>query len=269
MTNSSPTRGSAASSCSWRTGRVPYSDDGQILRAMQRARENGAIIMMHAENGIAIDVLVQQALSGARPTRSITATRPAALRRRRPAGPSRSPRWRRLSLLLCICRRAEALAAVAQARDNGATSLPRPAAVSYLTLEDQLARPASRRQMGCSTPLRSKHESHQRDLWRGLRSNDLAIVSTTTARSASRTRRSWARDFSRSRTGSAGSSTGGPGVSGRGDGQLSVSAGSRPSPRPPACSGSTPAGRHRARFGCRHRGLRPGREPGSAWRHTT
>ncbi len=42
---------------------VFYSDDGQILRAMQRARENGAMIMMHAENGLAIDVLVQQALA--------------------------------------------------------------------------------------------------------------------------------------------------------------------------------------------------------------
>src|SRR5688500_1759349 len=42
---------------------VFYSDDGQILRAMQRARENGSMIMMHAENGIAIDVLVRQALS--------------------------------------------------------------------------------------------------------------------------------------------------------------------------------------------------------------
>ncbi|MFZ9717674.1 MAG: amidohydrolase family protein, partial [Ilumatobacteraceae bacterium] len=39
---------------------VFYSDDGQILRAMQTASENGATIMMHAENGIAIDVLVQQ-----------------------------------------------------------------------------------------------------------------------------------------------------------------------------------------------------------------
>ncbi|MFM8713299.1 MAG: dihydropyrimidinase, partial [Actinomycetota bacterium] len=39
------------------------SDDGQILRAMQTAAENGAMIMMHAENGIAIDVLVQQYLA--------------------------------------------------------------------------------------------------------------------------------------------------------------------------------------------------------------
>ena len=42
---------------------VFYSDDGQILRAMQTAAENGGLIMMHAENGIAIDVLVEQALA--------------------------------------------------------------------------------------------------------------------------------------------------------------------------------------------------------------
>ena len=40
---------------------VFYSDDGQILRAMQKASNNGAMIMMHAENGIAIDVLAAQA----------------------------------------------------------------------------------------------------------------------------------------------------------------------------------------------------------------
>ena len=41
---------------------VFYSDDGQIVRAMQKAEEDGATICMHAENGIAIDVLVEQAL---------------------------------------------------------------------------------------------------------------------------------------------------------------------------------------------------------------
>jgi dihydropyrimidinase len=40
---------------------VFYSDDGQILRAMQQAASNGAMINMHAENGIAIDVLAAQA----------------------------------------------------------------------------------------------------------------------------------------------------------------------------------------------------------------
>ena len=42
---------------------VFYSDDGQVLRAMQTAANNGSMIMMHAENGIAIDVLVAQALA--------------------------------------------------------------------------------------------------------------------------------------------------------------------------------------------------------------
>jgi len=30
----------------------------------------------------------------------------------------------------------------------------------------------------CSTPLRTKHEHHQKDLWKGLRMNELAVVST-------------------------------------------------------------------------------------------
>ena len=42
---------------------VFLSDDGQIVRAMQTAAGNGGLIMMHAENGSAIDVLVQQALA--------------------------------------------------------------------------------------------------------------------------------------------------------------------------------------------------------------
>ena len=41
---------------------VFYSTDGEIVMAMQKAAENGSVIAMHAENGIAIDVFVRQAL---------------------------------------------------------------------------------------------------------------------------------------------------------------------------------------------------------------
>ena len=59
---------------------VFYSDDGQILRAMQTASDLGATIMMHAENGPAIDVLVAQALErGETDPRYHSLTRPAAL----------------------------------------------------------------------------------------------------------------------------------------------------------------------------------------------
>jgi dihydropyrimidinase len=36
---------------------VFYSDDGAIFRAMQQTGKNGGLIMMHAENGLAIDIV--------------------------------------------------------------------------------------------------------------------------------------------------------------------------------------------------------------------
>jgi dihydropyrimidinase len=74
----------------------------------------------------------------------------------------------------------KALAAVAEARDRGrnvfAETCPQ---YLYLTLEDQLGAPGFEgAKWVCSTPLRSKHESHHADLWQGLRTNDLSIVST-------------------------------------------------------------------------------------------
>jgi dihydropyrimidinase len=39
---------------------VFFSDDGAIFRAMQQTANNGGLIMMHAENGLAIDVVAGQ-----------------------------------------------------------------------------------------------------------------------------------------------------------------------------------------------------------------
>jgi dihydropyrimidinase len=161
---------------------VFYSDDGQILRAMQKARGNGSMIMMHAENGPAIDVLVKQALERGE-------TDPIYHGLTRPAELEAEATRRAISLAkvaddtplyIVHLSASEALEAVATARDAGrnvfAETCPQ---YLYLTLEDQLGAPGFEgAKWVCSTPLRSKHESHQRDLWRGLRSNDLAIVST-------------------------------------------------------------------------------------------
>jgi dihydropyrimidinase len=161
---------------------VFYSDDGQILRAMQRARENGAIIMMHAENGIAIDVLVQQALArGETDPIHHGLTRPEALEAE---ATSRAIALASVAtdcpLYIVHLSSSKALAAVAEARDAGrnvfAETCPQ---YLYLTLEDQLGAPGFEgAKWVFSTPLRSKHENHHRDLWQGLRSNDLAAVST-------------------------------------------------------------------------------------------
>ena len=42
---------------------VFYSDDGAIFRAMQQTARNGGLIMMHAENGMAIDVVAEQTVA--------------------------------------------------------------------------------------------------------------------------------------------------------------------------------------------------------------
>ncbi|GAA3278378.1 MULTISPECIES: dihydropyrimidinase [Dactylosporangium] len=161
---------------------VFYSDDGQILRAMQKARDNGAMIMMHAENGPAIDVLVKQALErGETDPLYHGLTRPEALE----AEATSRAIW--LASVAADCplyivhlSASKALEQVAAARDLGrnvfAETCPQ---YLYLTLEDQLGADGFEgAKWVCSTPLRSKHEPHRADLWKGLRSNDLSVVST-------------------------------------------------------------------------------------------
>jgi dihydropyrimidinase len=161
---------------------VFYSDDGQILRAMQKARDNGAMIMMHAENGPAIDVLVKQALErGETDPVFHGLTRPQELE----AEATSRAIW--LAAVAADCplyivhlSASKALEQVRNARDLGrnvfAETCPQ---YLYLTLEDQLGAPGFEgAKWVCSTPLRSKHESHRADLWQGLRTNDLSVVST-------------------------------------------------------------------------------------------
>jgi dihydropyrimidinase len=161
---------------------VYYSDDGQILRAMQQAAGNGAMIMMHAENGIAIDVLVAQAIArGQVSPLHHGLTRPAALEAE---ATHRAITLAEVAggtpLYVVHMSASEALAEVSAARSRGANVFAETCPqYLYLTLEDQLGAPGFEgAKWVCSTPLRSKHESHARDLWRGLRTDDLAVVST-------------------------------------------------------------------------------------------
>jgi dihydropyrimidinase len=161
---------------------VFYSDDGKILRAMQRASDNGAVIMMHAENGIAIDVLVQQALArGETDPKYHGTTRPSVLEGEATnraivlAGVAGN-----CPLYIVHMSASEALVAVAEARHAGrnvfAETCPQ---YLYLTLEETLAKPGFEgAKWVCSPPIRTGHAHHQSDLWKGLRMNELACVST-------------------------------------------------------------------------------------------
>lgn len=160
---------------------VFYADDGQILRAMQKANSNGAMIMMHAENGIAIDVLAEQAVA-----RGETDPINHGLVRRKELEGEATYRAIQLAtvadapLYIVHLSASEALEAVANARNQGknvfAETCPQ---YLYLNVEDHLGAPGfAGAGYVCSTPLRSKHEHHHADLWRGLRMNDLSVVAT-------------------------------------------------------------------------------------------
>ncbi len=160
---------------------VLMSDDRQILQAMQQCAENGALVMMHAENGIAIDLLAEQAVA-----RGETAPVNHGLVRRHELESEATHRAIKLAkvgeapLYIVHLSASGALEEVARARHDGANVFAETCPqYLYLSLEEHLgAEGFEGAKYVCSTPLRSSHEHHHADLWKGLRANDLSVVST-------------------------------------------------------------------------------------------
>ncbi|HYB48236.1 MAG TPA: dihydropyrimidinase [Streptosporangiaceae bacterium] len=157
---------------------VFYSTDGEILLAMQQAARSGATVMMHAENGIAIDQLVAQAIAAGHTDPVYhSLTRPPELEGEATSRAITLAKVANCPLYIVHMTAAQALDAVAAARDTGqnvfAETCPQ---YLYLSIDD-LARPDFEgSKFVCSPPLRPK--AHQDSLWRGLRTNDLSVVST-------------------------------------------------------------------------------------------
>ncbi|MGI5358264.1 dihydropyrimidinase [Streptomyces sp. CA-252508] len=158
---------------------VFYSDDGRILRAMQHASVNGGLIMMHAENGIAIDVLVEQALArGETDPRHHGEVRKVLLEAE---ATHRAIQLARVAggtpLYVVHVSAEEAVAEIAAARHQGLDVFGETCPQYLFLSTDNLAEPGFEgAKYVCSTPLRPRE--HQAALWRGLRTNDLQVVST-------------------------------------------------------------------------------------------
>ncbi|MFB7423429.1 dihydropyrimidinase [Streptomyces hydrogenans] len=157
---------------------VFYSDDGQILRAMQVAADTGGLIMMHAENGIAIDVLVEQALArGETDPRFHGEVRKALLEAEATHRAIQLARVAGSPLYVVHVSAEEAVAELAAARDKGLPVFGETCPQYLFLSTDNLAEPGFEgAKYVCSTPLRPRE--HQAALWRGLRTNDLQVVST-------------------------------------------------------------------------------------------
>jgi len=158
---------------------VFYSTDGEIFQAMQKASENGATIMMHAENGIAIDVLIAQALArGETDPQYHGIVRKSILEGEATHRAIKLAELAGCPLYIVHMSALEALAEVTNARDEGlnvfAETCPQ-----YLFLDlDDLGNGFEGAKFVCSPPLRDRAEGHQEALWSGLATNDLQVVST-------------------------------------------------------------------------------------------
>ncbi|MCC2309013.1 dihydropyrimidinase [Cellulomonas chengniuliangii] len=160
---------------------VFYSDDAQIVRAMQKAADLGLLTMMHAENGPAIDVLAAQLVEAGKTApyyhgvaRAWQLEEEATHRAIMLADLTRAP------LYVVHVSAKQAVAQLAAARDAGQNVFGETCPqYLYLSLEEQLGAPGFEgAKWVCSTPLRSRAEGHQDHMWRALRTNDLQMVST-------------------------------------------------------------------------------------------
>ncbi|ROQ06473.1 dihydropyrimidinase [Rathayibacter sp. PhB93] len=160
---------------------VFLSDDGQILRAFQKGASNGAMMMMHAENGAIIDELVKQSLAAGKTSpyfhgtsRPWQAEEEATHRAIMIADLTGAP------LYVVHVSAKQAVEQIAQARDRGMNVFGETCPqYLYLSLEEQLGAPGFEgAKWVCSTPLRSKAEGHQHHMWQSLRTNDIQMVST-------------------------------------------------------------------------------------------
>jgi dihydropyrimidinase len=156
---------------------VFYSDDGAIFRAMQQTARNGGLIMMHAENGMAIDVVAGQTFAAGDTdpyyhgtSRSPVLEGEATNRVIRLAEVAGAPVY-----IVHLSAR-EALNEVRRARDEGlpafAETCPQ---YLFLSLED-MGDGFNGAKFVCSPPLRPA--DHADDLWLGLLKDDLQVVST-------------------------------------------------------------------------------------------
>src|SRR5947199_409076 len=153
-------------------------DDATIFKAMRQAAEHNGLICMHAENGGAIDVLVQRALAeGKRAPKYHALTRPTTAEAE---ATSRSIALAEMAgapvyIVHLSCN--DALEKVREARDRG---LPAYAETCpqylYLSIENFDVPGFEGAKYVFTPPLPEKW--HQEKLWQGLAKHTLQVVST-------------------------------------------------------------------------------------------
>lgn len=153
-------------------------DDETIYRVMRRSAKIGGLVMVHAENGIVIDLLVREAVAAGHTTPGYHAlTRPSILEGEATQRAITLAAYAEAPLYIVHVSCAHSLRAVAAARTRG---LPvwGETCPQYLYLNDShYAAPGfAGAKFVCTPPMRSVADNEA--LWRGLQQRELQVVST-------------------------------------------------------------------------------------------
>jgi dihydropyrimidinase len=153
-------------------------DDATIFRAMLQAAKHAGFICMHAENGGAIDVIVQKALAeGKRAPKYHALTRPTTAEAEATSRAIALAEMAGAPVYIVHLSCNEALEKVREARDRGlpvyAETCPQ---YLYLSLENFDVPGFEGAKYVFTPPLREKW--HQEKLWQGLALDTLQVVST-------------------------------------------------------------------------------------------
>jgi dihydropyrimidinase len=153
-------------------------DDGSIFKALQTTAKNGGMVCMHAENGSAIDVIVQQALAeGKRAPKYHALTRPTTAEAEAVGRAIALAEMAGAPIYIVHLSCNDALEKIREARDRGlpvyAETCPQ---YLYLSLENMEAPGFEGAKYVFTPPLREKW--NQEKLWNGLKHDHLQVVST-------------------------------------------------------------------------------------------
>ncbi len=154
-------------------------DDTTLFRAMQQAAASDLLIMVHAENGDAIDILIKEALArGEHAPKYHALTRPPELEAEATYRAIRLAEVAKAPLYVVHLTNAGALEAVRLAHARGSSHIFAETCVQYFFFtKDDLARPGFEgAKWVCSPPYREVHD--QEALWRGVADGSLQVIST-------------------------------------------------------------------------------------------
>jgi len=153
-------------------------DDAAIFKAMRRTAKNGGLLCIHAENGSVIDIIIKEALAeGKTGPKYHSLTRPTLAESEATHRAIALSEIAGVPIYFVHLSCTEALEVVQEARDKG---LPTHAETCphylFLSIEEYDRPEFEGAKYVMTPPLREKH--HQDALWKGLRGNDLQVIST-------------------------------------------------------------------------------------------